>query len=104
MLLYNRVRRLLDLTPSSIGLLLSLPYGARAIALNCHAANPLSPDPVVSAIAIHNYEVRSMRVDSEPDGALWSAHDDPRVTRVRANYSQTPIDELPQFINIIRGE
>jgi lipopolysaccharide/colanic/teichoic acid biosynthesis glycosyltransferase len=45
-----------------------------------------------------------MRVDAEINGAQWASVDDPRVTRVGRIIRRFRFDELPQFINVIRGE
>jgi len=47
---------------------------------------------------------RSMRLDAEPNGAQWAQHGDPRVTRVGAMIRKLRIDELPQVINVLRGD
>ena len=48
---------------------------------------------------------RSMRVDAEENGqAQWARKDDPRVTRVGALMRKTRIDELPQLLNVLRGQ
>ncbi len=47
---------------------------------------------------------RSMRVDAEADGAVWALPNDPRVTRVGAFIRSTRIDELPQLVNVLRGD
>lgn len=61
------------------------------------------------------YKFRSMRVDAEEqkaalmeqnemDGLMFKMTDDPRITRVGRFIRKTSIDELPQFINVLKGE
>jgi lipopolysaccharide/colanic/teichoic acid biosynthesis glycosyltransferase len=46
-----------------------------------------------------------MAIDAEGDGRpQWAQADDPRVTRVGRFIRKTRIDEIPQFINVLRGE
>ena len=48
---------------------------------------------------------RSMRVDAERDGVpAWAAERDNRVTRVGRIIRMLRIDELPQFLNVLRGD
>jgi sugar transferase (PEP-CTERM system associated) len=47
---------------------------------------------------------RSMREDAERDGAQWAQKNDSRVTLVGAFIRLTRIDELPQILNVLRGE
>ncbi len=50
------------------------------------------------------YKLRSMVVDAEKNGALWAKPNDARITRVGRFIRKTRIDELPQLINILKGE
>jgi sugar transferase (PEP-CTERM system associated) len=51
------------------------------------------------------YKFRSMRNDSEVEGKpQWATQDDPRITRVGRFIRPTRIDELPQFLNVLRGD
>ena len=51
------------------------------------------------------YKFRSMSEDAEPDGvARWASDNDPRITRVGQFIRRTRIDELPQLINVLKGE
>ncbi|WP_445776037.1 exopolysaccharide biosynthesis polyprenyl glycosylphosphotransferase [Shewanella sp.] len=47
---------------------------------------------------------RSMRNDAEKAGAQWASKNDARVTKVGNFIRKTRIDELPQIINIFKGE
>ena len=47
---------------------------------------------------------RSMVQDAEKDGPRWASIGDDRITRVGRFIRATRIDELPQLINVLRGE
>jgi len=47
---------------------------------------------------------RSMRQDAEKGGPQWASENDPRVTRVGRVIRKVRIDELPQFINVIKND
>ena len=51
------------------------------------------------------YKFRTMQVDAERhSGAVWAAEADPRVTLVGRVLRQYRLDELPQLLNVLRGE
>lgn len=50
------------------------------------------------------YKFRSMRNDAEKDGAQWASKNDARVTKVGKFIRKTRIDEIPQLINVLKGE
>jgi len=50
-------------------------------------------------------KLRTMRVDAEAQsGPVWALERDPRVTAVGRIFRATHLDELPQLINVLRGE
>ena len=50
------------------------------------------------------FKFRSMRIDAEKDGVRWASANDDRITRVGRFIRRTRIDEIPQALNILRGE
>ncbi len=50
------------------------------------------------------YKFRTMRNDAERHGAQWAAKGDPRVTPLGRILRISHLDELPQLLNILRGE
>jgi len=72
-----------------------------------------SPGPVFfrqkrKGIDGHEFEIykfRSMKVHAETTGKVTQAtRGDPRITAVGAFLRKTSLDELPQFINVLKGE
>ena len=50
------------------------------------------------------FKLRSMKNDSEKDGAQWSKRNDTRITRVGKFLRLSKIDELPQLLCVLKGE
>jgi lipopolysaccharide/colanic/teichoic acid biosynthesis glycosyltransferase len=47
---------------------------------------------------------RSMRTDAEKDGAKMAQKNDTRVTRIGRIIRKTRVDELPQLLNVLKGD
>jgi len=50
------------------------------------------------------YKFRSMYIDAEKHGAQWAQKNDPRITPVGRLIRATRLDEIPQVINVLRGD
>ena len=50
------------------------------------------------------YKFRSMRLDAEKNGPQWAQDHDPRCTKVGKVIRRWQIDELPQLLNVLKGE
>jgi len=102
-------RRLFNSLMALIGLVLSLPIAIlAAIAIKLDSPGPVfyTQERVGKNGRIFKIiKFRSMRQDAEASGlAQWAAARDPRITRAGLLMRRTRIDEIPQFLNILRGE
>ena len=104
-------KRFMDLAVSSVLLAVTLPVMlliAIAIKLEGGLRDPIlySQERVGRNNKLFKIlKFRSMRMDAEADGeAVWAAENDPRITRVGAFLRVTRLDELPQLLNVFRGQ
>ena len=105
---YDIYQRVFDVLLSTIGIMMSIPF----IVIFGIAVKLDSPGPVFytqervgkGGRRFKVIKLRSMIRDAEKNGAQWAEKDDPRVTRVGRFIRKTRIDELPQFINVLRGD
>ena len=102
------IKRFLDVTLSLVALVISLPVLTLAIiAIRLDSPGPIfyRQDRITRGGRVFSlYKLRSMRIDAERNGAQWADKDDPRITRVGAFLRQTRIDEIPQLLNILKGD
>lgn len=103
------LKRILDLTIGIIGFLITLPIMILVgIAVRLDSKGPVIYRQVRVGRMGKCFKVlkfRSMRVDAEQGvGAQWAVENDPRVTRLGRSLRKYRLDELPQFVNVIRGE
>ena len=102
------VKRAFDVVASTILLVVTAPVmlvTAVAIALESGGPVIFRQERVgLNGKSFVLLKFRSMRMDAEKDGAQWAAANDPRVTRVGAFIRKVRIDELPQLLNVLKGE
>jgi len=115
----NSLKRLLDIVVAGAALILASPiFLITAIAIKVD-----SPGPVFFkqtrvgkwGTTFGCYKFRSMYIDAEKrkadlatqneaDGPIFKIRNDPRITRVGRIIRKLSIDELPQLINVLKGE
>jgi sugar transferase (PEP-CTERM system associated) len=102
-------KRALDLALGLVGLIVFSPVMivvAAAIRLDSRGPALYSQARVGLAGKVFNVlKFRSMHVDAEAQNeARWATKDDARITRLGRFLRKYRLDELPQFLNVIRGE
>jgi Undecaprenyl-phosphate glucose phosphotransferase len=102
------VKRTMDVALSALGLVaLAVLFPILALAIWLEDRGPIfyaQERMGLDGRLFRMLKFRSMRVDAEDDGARWTEENDPRRTRVGAFLRQTSLDELPQLINVFKGE
>ncbi len=103
------IKRVLDLLLSGIAtVILAIPMLIVALIVKID-----SPGPVIfkqkrvgrDGKVFEIYKFRSMKINSEHSGSgVYSGKNDSRVTRVGKIIRATSIDELPQLLNILKGD
>jgi len=102
------VKRLIDVVLAALGLVLATPL----MLLTAIAVWLDSPGPILyrqvrvgendSLFTLMKF--RSMRSDAERGKPIWATNNDERVTRVGRAIRLTRLDELPQLLNVLRGD
>jgi len=105
---YRRLKRVFDIIVASVGLILASPFFLIVpilIRMESEGTVMFRQERVgLNAKCFDVLKFRSMCVDAEKDGAQWAQTNDPRVTGVGCWLRKLRIDELPQLINVLRGE
>ena len=102
-------KRLMDIVLSLIAVVVASPVMLiTAILIKCEDGGPVfyKQERVTQGGKIFNIlKFRSMIVDAEKDGvALLATENDPRITKIGKFIRATRIDELPQILNILKGD
>jgi len=107
--LFRIYKRFASVLISIVGLLLSLPlipFVVLAIKLSSpgrvlYSQNRVGRDGVV----FRCYKFRTMCSDAEAEtGPTWASRGDPRITHVGKFLRKTRIDEIPQLLNLLKGD
>jgi exopolysaccharide biosynthesis polyprenyl glycosylphosphotransferase len=104
----ERGKRMIDFAVALVGLLVTTPL---LIAVGA-AVRLTSPGPAIySQVRVGRggatytlYKFRSMRGDAEARGPVWATESDSRATWFGSFLRKSHLDELPQLVNVLRGE
>ncbi len=102
-------KRVIDVLVAFLGLILSAPLAlVTAIAIKSESSGPVfyrQERVGQNEKRFTLFKFRSMAEGAEDQmGPVWAAENDPRVTSVGAIIRKLRIDEIPQMINVLKGE
>jgi exopolysaccharide biosynthesis polyprenyl glycosylphosphotransferase len=103
----NAFKRIFDITAASALLLLASPLMAICAAMiRANSPGPIFFRQLRTGAHGHQFEVLKFRTMTYDPGRSFSqaCRDDPRITGVGHWLRRTSLDELPQFINVLRGD
>ncbi|WDU82059.1 exopolysaccharide biosynthesis polyprenyl glycosylphosphotransferase [Caloramator sp. Dgby_cultured_2] len=105
---YDYIKRILDIILSLIGLIIGLPF-VIIFSILIIIESPGSPIYKQERVGKRGkiftiYKLRSMYCDAEKNGPKWADKNDDRVTKIGKIIRKTRIDEIPQLINVLKGE
>lgn len=118
-LIYNFFKRLIDIIGSLIGLILLSPILiVIGILIKLESKGPIifaQKRVGLNGKEFEMYKLRSMVVNAEEikeqlkeknemSGPMFKIKDDPRITKIGKFIRKTSIDELPQLINVLKGD
>ena len=105
---YNKIKRILDIISASAILIIAcvfMPFIALAIKLEDkgpvfyrHQRIGKNRKPFLLI------KFRSMKENSEKQGPVWAKEQDKRITRIGKFLRKTHLDEIPQMLNILKGD
>lgn len=128
---FRQIKRGLDIAMALVGLVMSLPlWGVIALLIKLSSRGPvffkqerIGEDKRFSQRRVNQrkisdrrrkeafgkaffmYKFRTMCVDAEKNsGAVWAKDNDPRITSLGRILRKTHLDELPQLLNVLKGE
>jgi len=106
--LKNALKRVFDIFASLVGLFfLSIPFAIIAILIKKEDKGPVfyrGERVGLNGRLFRIYKFRTMIVDAEKTGVSSTSDDDPRITRIGKFLRKYKLDELPQLINVLKGE
>ena len=107
-LIDDAVKRLMDIVLSLAALVISLPVLLVAmIAIRLDSAGSViyrQQRVTRGGRVFWLYKLRSMRADAERNGAQWADANDSRITKVGNFLRRSRLDEIPQLVNILKGD
>jgi exopolysaccharide biosynthesis polyprenyl glycosylphosphotransferase len=106
--LYRRIKRLLDLGLAALALALTLPlfpFIALAIKLDSRGPVFFSQERLgQGGVPFRILKFRTMTAQAEAGGPQFAVAGDPRITRLGRILRRLRLDELPQLLNILKGD
>ncbi|MFC1699689.1 sugar transferase [Candidatus Omnitrophota bacterium] len=106
---FEQFKRCFDVAVSSVAIVVAAPI----VAVTAVLIKIVSPGPVFfkqervgrGGTPFNIYKLRTMKVNAEKyTGPMWARENDPRLIKFGQLIRKSHVDELPQLVNVLRGE
>lgn len=105
---YEIGKRITDLVLASVGIIMTAPFVPLiALIIKIDSKGPIIFHQIrtgKNGKPFRAMKFRSMIDDAEKDGPQWAQKNDNRITRFGNIMRKTRLDEIPQLVNVLRGE
>ena len=102
------MKRLFDIVAATLGLIVTSPLlllAALAVRLGGRGPVLFRQERIGRGLVpFEMFKLRTMVADAEQRGPGVTVHNDPRITRIGRLLRESRIDELPQLVNVLRGD
>ena len=101
----NRIKKIGDFSFALILLLVSIPFILfAALIIKFEDQGPVIFTQIRTGFNTNQFKIFKLRTMSDKSKNIWAKYSDPRITKTGKFLRKIHLDELPQLINVLRGE
>ena len=101
----NRIKKIGDFTFSLLLLIVSIPFILfAALIIKIEDKGPVFFTQTRTGFNTNQFKIFKLRTMSDKSKNIWAKFSDPRITKIGKFLRKIHLDELPQLINVLKGE
>ena len=103
--LQNRIKKIGDFSFALILLVVTIPFILlAALIIKFEDKGPVIFSQIRTGFNTNQFKIFKLRTMSDKSKNIWAKYSDPRITKTGKFLRKIHLDELPQLINVLRGE
>ena len=103
--LQNRIKKIGDFSFALILLVVAIPFILlAALIIKFEDKGPVIFSQIRTGFNTNQFKIFKLRTMSDKSKSIWAKYSDPRITKTGKFLRKIHLDELPQLINVLRGE